>query len=142
MSTFKQFLMHYNICDVTPFVLAVNNMMSFYTERNIDLFKTSISAPGVARQLLHESSNNRQAYFSLLDQNQEDIYKIFKLNLSVGPSIIFKRHLEVGVTPIRGNKDKMPKKVIGEDCASLYLYCIGLEQPTGRIIRRRAENHF
>ena len=142
MSTFKQFLMHYNICDVTPFVLAVNKMMSFYTERNIDLFKTSISAPGVARQLLHESSNNRQAYFSLLDQNQEDIYKIFKLNLSGGPSIIFKRHLEVGVTPIRGNKDKMPKKVIGEDCASLYLYCIGLEQPTGRIIRRRAENHF
>ena len=52
MKTFRDFLVWYNNLDVGPFVKAVENLQKYYFQRNIDIFKVSISVPGLARHML------------------------------------------------------------------------------------------
>lgn len=54
MTTFRNFLVWYNNLDVEPFVQAVKILQKYYLERNIDIFKCSISVPGLARRMLFE----------------------------------------------------------------------------------------
>ena len=53
-----------------------------------------------------------------------------------GPSIVFCRYAEKGVTKIRphvyGEEAKTCESVVGFDANSLYLYCLGDEMPCGK----------
>lgn len=64
MTCFKDFLIWYNNLDVGPFVQAVIKLQNFYLNKNIDIFKTTISVPGIARQLVFQAAKNEGAYFS------------------------------------------------------------------------------
>lgn len=61
MKTFEDFLRWYNNLDVGPFVEAVENLQKYYFERHIDVFKTSISVPGVARRLMFDTGRRAGA---------------------------------------------------------------------------------
>jgi hypothetical protein len=61
MTTFKDFLEWYNL-------------QKFYFERNIDLFKTSISVPGLARKMLFDTGRQAGAAFALFDEANSDLY--------------------------------------------------------------------
>lgn len=125
MTSFRDFLVWYNNLDVKPFVQAVQNLQKYYFERRIDIFKCSISVPGLARRMLFDSGRKEGASFALIDQANEDLYDTIKQNVIGGPSIIFNRYHEVGKTYIRGNSEKPCGKIIGFDANALYLYCIG-----------------
>ena len=142
MTRFQDFLVYYNCLDVEPFVEAVNRMMQFYLDRQMDIFKMAISAPGIARVMLYKSAQSQGVNFALFDTFQKDTYHTFKANLTGGPSIIFKRHLEVGKSLIRGDPLKPCKKVLGYDANALYLWAIGQDQPAGRFVIRKAEHGF
>ena len=51
MTTFRDFLIWYNNLDVGPFVTAVERFQAFYFKKVIHVFKTSISTPGIFKQL-------------------------------------------------------------------------------------------
>ncbi|CAG2213159.1 unnamed protein product [Mytilus edulis] len=142
MSTFRDFLVWYNNLDVGPFVQAVENLQKFYFEREIDLFKTSISVPGLARRILFDTGRRDGASFALFDDANSDLYFTLKNNLIGGPSIIFNRHHEVGQTFIRNDFTRPCQKILGFDANALYLYCIDQEMPTGSFARRRVEDGF
>ena len=134
METMEDFLIYYNNLDVSPFVSAVEKMQTFYFDRGVDIFKTSISLPGVARKLLFDSS--KSVVFSLFDELNKDLYKTVKANMVGGPAIIFSRYEKAGETMI--SKNQPCKSVIGLDANALYLWAIGLEMPTGSFVRRKA----
>ncbi|KAJ8319270.1 hypothetical protein KUTeg_004361 [Tegillarca granosa] len=113
--------------------------VKFYTHRGIDLLKTAMSAPGIARQMLFKIAKEEGANFSLFSHLDEDLYQTFKDNIVGGPSIIFSRHQEAGKTKIRGGKPC--QKIIGFDANALYLWAIDQEMPVGPFIRRKAP-HF
>ena len=142
MTTFRDFLIWYNNLDVEPFVTAVQNLQKYYFKRNIDIFKSSISVPGLARQMLFECGRKAGASFALCNEANKDLYYTIKKNIIGGPSIIFNRHHEVGVTNIRNDPAKPCQKIIGFDANALYPYCIGQYMPTGAFVRRRLENDF
>ncbi|VDI57816.1 Hypothetical predicted protein [Mytilus galloprovincialis] len=142
MSTFRDFLVWYNNLDVGPFVQAVENLQKIYFERDIDLFKTSISVPGLARRMLFDTGRQAGASFALFDEANSDLYFTLKNNLIGGPSIIFNRHHEVGQTFIRSDFTRPCQKILGFDANALYLYCIDQEMPTGSFVRRRVEDGF
>lgn len=73
MTTFRDFLVWYNNLDVKPFVQAVKNLQKYYFERNIDIFKCSISVPGLARRMLFDSGRKEGASFALLTQDYTQI---------------------------------------------------------------------
>ena len=140
MTTFSDFLMYYNNLDVKPFCLAVEKMFSFYQSKGIDLFKSTISIPGVARKLLFNSAQELGFHFSLFDQKNKDLYFTFNKNCAGGPSIVFHRIHAKNETKIRGGK--ISQSIQGYDANSLYLYAMSRPMPTGPFIRRRKENNF
>ncbi|KAL5019000.1 hypothetical protein ScPMuIL_004722, partial [Solemya velum] len=140
METFRDFLEWYNNLDAGPFVTAVERLQSFYFEKNLDVFKNTISVPGLARQMLFDCSRQQGIHFSLFDKANADLYQTVKQNIVGGPSIIFKRHHEVGKTLVRGGKPC--RKIVGYDANALYLWAIGEKMPVGAFVRRRAEHGF
>ena len=106
MKTFKDYLIYYNNLDCKPFVEAVENLQKYYFDRNIDLFKISISLPGLARKMLFECGRQAGASFALFDESNKDLYYTIKDNIIGGPSIIFNRYHKAGETFIRGNTNK------------------------------------
>lgn len=142
MKTFKEYLVYYNNLDCGPFVEAVQNLQKYYFNKNIDIFKVSISLPGLARQMLFECGREAGASFALFDESNKDLYYTVKDNIIGGPSIIFNRYHKAGETFIRGNPDKQCQTVVGYDANALYLWSIDQEMPCGPFVRRKAENEF
>lgn len=91
MTTFRDFLVWYNIVDVGPFVTAVTRLQQFYFDRNIDLFKIAMSVPGIARKMLFDTATREGAEFMLLDEKNKDLYHNIKSNIVGGSSIIYHR---------------------------------------------------
>ncbi|KAL5019438.1 hypothetical protein ScPMuIL_003476, partial [Solemya velum] len=75
METFRDFLEWYNNLNVGPFVTAVERLQSFYFEKNLDVFKNTISVPGLARQMLFDCSCQQGIHFSLFDKANADLYQ-------------------------------------------------------------------
>jgi hypothetical protein len=142
MTTLRDFLVWYNNLDVGPFVTATENLQIYYFDRQIDIFKVSISVPGLARHMLFESGRKTEASFALFDENNKDLYYKIKQNIIGGPSIIFNRYHEVNETHIRNNPSKPCQKIVGFDANALYLHCIGQPMPTGPFVRRNLEGEF
>ena len=140
MTTFRDFLVWYNNLDVAPFVAAVGNFQKFYFQKGVDVFKTAISVPGIARQLLFKSARKENVNFSLFDKQNQDLFRTIKHSIVGGPSIIFTRHHCAGQTQIRGLKQC--GSILGFDANALYLQAIGQPMPVGPFVRRLAHNDF
>ncbi len=67
-----------------PFVTAVERIQKFYFDKGIDVLKSAISVPGVARQLLFKPAREESAEFSLIDRNNADMYDTIRDNIVGG----------------------------------------------------------
>ena len=112
MRTFKDFLEWYNNLDVEPFVTAIERLRGYYFERGIDMFKISVSVPGLALQMLFECGRKDGASFALFDEVNSDLYRTIKQNIIEGPSIIFHRFHEKHKTFLRGDPEKRCQKFL------------------------------
>ena len=65
---------------------------------NTELFKDYVTLPGVTRKLLYASTESN---FSLINQQNVDLYYTYRKNIVAGPSIIFSRYHEKGVSDIK-----------------------------------------
>ena len=66
---------------------------------------------------------------------KNEAYEILTTGMVGGPSIVFCRYAEAGVSKIRShinNEAKTCRAVLGFDANSLYLYCSGQEMPCGK----------
>ena len=141
MSKFEDFLVYYNNLDVGPFVEAVMKMQQFYFDKHIDVFKNTVSVPGIARNLLFRTSKDNNASFALFGHQHKDLYDTTRKGIVGGPSIIFNRYSKVGETCIRSS-DKVCQNIVGYDANALYLWSLGEDMPVGSFIRRLEKDQF
>ena len=134
MKTFRDFLVYYNNKDVGPFVQAIENMLVFYKEKELDIFKIAISLPGIARKMLFDAGKKEGAAFTLFSEKNKALHEVIKKNLIGGPSIIFTRYHKVGETMIRGLKPC--QQILGFDANALYLWSFSQKMPVGHFINR------
>ena len=79
---------------------------------------------------------------------KNEAYEMLKTGMIGGPSIVFSRYAEAGVSKIRshiysGADAKICRSVQGLDANSLYLFCSGQEMPCGKEkVFRKKENHI
>ena len=97
-------------------------MIDIYKQKSIDPFKTVVSLPGLTQQYLFQNLG-KDEYFVSFGQEHQDLYKLLKGAVVGGPSLVFTRYHEKGVTNIRGGDQKC-EKVLGFDANSLYLWCL------------------
>lgn len=89
MTTFKDFLIWYNNLDVGPFVTAVEKWQEQYFHEGLDVFKTAISLPGIARQKLYKYAFENNAQFSFIHKSNADLHQVMTQNLFGGPVSCF-----------------------------------------------------
>lgn len=139
MNCMRDLLQFYNVVDVEYFVGAVENMLQYYFDENVDLFKTTISLPNYARNLVFRSVD---VPFPLFDKKDSDLYKMYRASSAGGPSIVFNRYACKDKTFIRNNPLKPVKSIIGWDMNNMYGYAIAQDMPTSIYIQYHAETGF
>ena len=133
---FGDYTRYYNDCDVVGLVHVIEKMISIEKENKLDIFKDSTSLAGYLFQNLDESND----CFVGFGREHKHLYKILRENIVGGPSIIFHRYQERGLTKIKGAH--ICEKVIGYDANSLYHFCLAQKMPTGYYSLREKKNNF
>ena len=130
MQTLSDFLKFYNICDVVPFISALEKQVKLFQTLGIDIFKDAISIPGVTSRYLF---GNIEPMITVLGEKQKDIQNLIRNNLVGGPSIIIARYHAVGETKIRhrkfGDAALTVRKIVGYDANALYLWALSRKMP-------------
>merc|ERR1711860_412145 len=103
------------------------------------MLKDGIGVPGLTLRYLFKTIPS-DVYFTLFSKHTKDIHTLIRQQLVGGPSIIFNRYKEKGVSLIRG--DKPVETLEGFDANALYLWGIMQDMPTGHPVIRRKENDF
>ncbi len=166
MKSFRDFLVWYNNLDVEPFLEAIEQQSRIYRSKGIDMLKSAISLPGLAIRWLFTqiesppiltfnsrcsvadvcTSVKQSLPVMLLDKPNEDLYSIIRGGIVGGPSIVFHRYHEVGLTRIRektyGSSAKVCGKIVGVDANALYLWSMSQEMPTGYPSRQKESDGF
>ena len=146
MSTFKDYLIHYNNLDVEPFVRAITAHSKFFINRNIDMFKDGLTLPGLTLKFLFQNTCAESTPYILFSKQDRDIHNLVRKNLVGGPSIIFHRRHVSGMSKIRerefSDQSEVCQHILGIDANSLYLKCMEEAHCTGFYVVRRREENF
>ena len=132
MCTFADWLRYYNNLDVAPGLEALEKMRAFYTDKGIDILKDAVSIPGVTLHYLLRGCVERGAD---LYSPCKEAYEMLKEAVVGGPSLVFTRYHEVGVTKIRSHRIAEPpfcKNIMGYDANALYLSTMLRDMPCGK----------
>ena len=127
MSSFEEFFRWYNNKDVVPTLEAVQNMIVFYHDKDIDMLKLGCTLPNLANICLHKSADAK-----LYPSTERDKYLLQKIREVVvgGPSIVFRRKAVVNETFFRKSIN-LCKSILGIDASQLYPYSMCQPMPTG-----------
>ena len=131
MSTFKDFLRWYNNKDVVPTLEAMQKMMAFYHDKDIDMLKLGCTLPNLANICLHKSTD---AKFYPFTEKDKDLLEKIREDVVGGPSIVFTRKAVVNETFIRKSTN-ICKSIVGIDASQLYPYSMCQHMPTGLYTR-------
>ncbi len=142
MRTFADWLRYYNNLDVSPGLESLEKMRAFYTEKGIDILKDAVSIPGVSLHYLLRGAVERGAeMYSPCKKG----YEMLKGAVVGGPSIIFTRYHEAGITKIRDHQFENAnfcKNIVGYDANALYLSTMLEEMPCGKETVREFLSYF
>ena len=125
MSSFKDFLRWYNNKDVVPTLQAMQKLIDFYHDKDIDMLKLGCTLTNLVNICLHKSTD---AKFYPFTQGNKDLLE--KIRDVGGPSIVFTRKAVVNETFIRKSTN-LCKSTVGIDASQLYPYSICQPMPTG-----------
>ena len=88
------------------------------------MFKQGISVPGLTLLYLFNDLPEK-TYFTIFNEKNKDLHELVKDNICGGPSIIFHRYHEKGVTTLRQNEygeaARPCRSIVGYDANALYL---------------------
>ena len=126
MSSFKDFLRWYNKKDVVLTLEAMQKMIAFYHDKNIDMLRLGCTLLNLANICLHESTD---ANFYPFTDGDKDIVEKFREDVVGGPSIVFTHKAVVDETFIRKSTN-ICKSIVGIDASQLYPYSMCQSMPT------------
>ena len=140
MQTMRDYLIHYQMLDVRPFLVAISKQIEFYEEKGLDLFKSAFSLPGISFKYVFATSP--LARFMIFNKSDSDVAKALQNQMTGGPAIVFAREAYVNKSKIKqhiyGANCETVRSICGYDSNSLYLSCTGDFMPTGYMQRRKA----
>ena len=140
MTSLMDLLEWYNNLDVKGFVQAADKQFNFFKNHlGFDMFKQAFTLPGLSLQYACANTSDK---FHMFGGQFADVHKLLRANIVGGPSIVFHRYHEAGITKIKsrelGQDARDVRSIQGLDANALYLYASGQKMPTGEFIVRRA----
>ena len=110
-----------------PTLEAMQKMIAFYHDKDIDMLKLGCNLPNLAIICLHKSTD---AEFYPFTERGKDILEKIREDVVVGPSIVFTRKAVVDETFVRKSTN-IWKSIVGIDASQLYPYSMCQPMPTG-----------
>lgn len=138
----RHLLIAYNNADCGPFISAIVNMQNEYFAQSLDIWKLSVSCPGIARIKMMKYAQSQNILLPLFNRGDEDLFWLFKAGTVGGPSIIFCRYASVGETYLKPDGEYLCNSIKGYDCNALYCGCFQAPMPTFMYVRRHEEDGF
>ena len=86
MKSFKDILMWYNIKDMVPTLEAMQKMIEFYHQKEIDMLKLGCTLPNMANICLLKSTGSK---FYPFTESDKDLLEKIREDMVGGPSIVF-----------------------------------------------------
>ena len=111
MKFFKDFLMWYDNKDVVPTLEAMQKMIEFYHQKEIDMVKLGCTLPNLANICLHNLTDSK---FYTFTESDKDLLEMIREVIVGGPSIVFTRKAVVDETSIRKSPN-LCKSIVGID---------------------------
>ena len=130
MSSFKDFLRWYNDKDMVPTLEAMQNMIAFYDDKDVDVLKLGCTLPNLGSICLHKYT---EANFYSFTEEEKVLLKGIPEDVAGGPSIVFTRKAVVE-TFIRKSTN-LCKSFVGIDASQLLPYSMCQLMPTGLYTR-------
>ena len=127
MISFMDFLRWYNNKDVVPTLEAIEKIIAFYHDKNIDMLKLGCTLPNLANICLHKSTDSK---FYPIIEGDKDLLEKIRDDVVAGPSIVFTRKAVVDETFIRKSTN-ICKSTVGIDASQLHPYSMCQPMPTG-----------
>ena len=131
MKSFKDFLVWDNNKDVVPTLEAMQKMIEFYHQKEVDVLKLGCTLPNLENICLHKSTDSK---FYPFTQSDKDLLQKIRQDMVGGPSIVFTRKTVVDRTFIRKSTN-LCKSIVGIDASQFYPYSICQPMPTGLYTR-------
>ena len=131
MKAFKDFLRWYNKKAAVPTLEAMQKMIAFYHDKDIDMLKLGCTLPNQANICLHKSTD---AKFYPFTEREKDLLQKIREDVVGGPTIVFTRQAVVDKTFIRKSAN-ICKSVVRIDASQLYPYSMCQPMPTGLYTR-------
>ena len=119
--------MWYNNTDVVPTLGAMQKMIEFYHQKEIDMLKTGCTLPNLANICLHKLTNSK---FYPFNESDKDLLEKICEDLVGGPFIVLTRKAVVDETFIRKSTN-LCKTIVGIDKNQIYPYSMCQPMPTG-----------
>ena len=138
----KDLLIEYNNADCLPMISSLQNMQREYFIQGLDLWKISISCPGLSRIMLMKHAQDKNILFPMIHPADEDMFWLFKAATVGGPSIVFTRKSQVGETLLYPDGDKVCRSLSGFDCNAMYCNALKAPMPTFMYVRRFEDENF
>ena len=115
MCSFKDFLRWYNKKDVVPILEAMQKMIAFYHDKDIDMLKLGCTLPNLANICLHKSTD---AKFYPFTEGDNNLLEKIREDVVGGPSVVFARTTVVDETFFRKSTNLF-KSIVGIDPSHL-----------------------
>ena len=132
MTSIRDLLIHYNNCEVVPFLTALQKQCDIYKQAELDMLKDGPSLPSIS---MRYGMRDAEGLFYPFGPDQAFLAKLLNTAIVGGPSIVFKRHAEVGHTtiwePDYGAKALPCRALFGFDANSLYPWGMAQDMPIG-----------
>ena len=84
MQSFKDFLMWYNNKDVVPALEAMQKIIEFYHQKEIDMLKLGCTLPNLANICLHKSTDSK---FYPFTESDKDLLEKIREDMVGGPPL-------------------------------------------------------
>ena len=131
MSSFKDFLRCYNNKNVVPTLEALQKMIHFCHETDIDMLNLGCTLPNLANICLHKYTD---AKFYPFTKGNKDLSEKIREDVVGGPSIVSTRKAVVNETFIRKSTN-LCKSIVGIDASQLHPFSMCQPMPTGLYTR-------
>ena len=116
VKSFKDFLMWYNNRDVVPTLEAVQKMIEFYHQKEIDMSKMGCTLPNLANICLHKSTDSKLYPFT---ESDKDLFQKICEDMVGGPLIVFTRKAVIDETFMRKSSN-LSTSLVAQPTLSLF----------------------
>ena len=131
MKSFRDFLHRYNIKNVVPTLEAMQKMIAFYQDKNVDMLKLGCTLPTLPNICLHKSTDAKCYPFT---ERDKDLQEETREDVVRGPFIVFTHKAVDDETFIRKSAN-ICKSFVGVHESQPDHYSMCQPMPTGLYTR-------